>query len=388
MRAFADGLIDGDPSILDETDPAAPGQALSGEGLRAELARWIHEMGGSGGSANCRGAPAPSSAVRPGIRLRGKPGWFFACRTRGGDRYWRWVRADRTTGPDPDAAILRRIHPRDASGLDEPGDGLEPAWRAAAASIVAEHNELAEADDTGDSIGPLQAWALNEVLEDPEVSLPDGAEDAAEALGVGRGNVVRRSLGRIRRRVTAGEIAKSRAAREIVELVRSEGLRPVPPPERLAPIGEEDVGVVCWMEILPRHRVTRSGRPKQASARDGLRPRESRVGGISITYAQRRPASGVGISNRRDSRRFHRRHRCRPASAGGRSTRLPKWAASLRGNRRDSSSVHRTEARRSGRLPDPVACPRYSGCIHPCGDTRSRCRYRGISMSLHTVGAA
>ena len=242
MRAFADGLIDGDPSILDETDPAAPGQALSGEGLRAELARWIHEMG----VRRLRELPWGTGAVfrrPPGDSAPREAGWFFACRTRGGDRYWRWVRADRTTGPDPDAAILRRIHPRDASGLDEPGDGLEPAWRAAAASIVAEHNELAEADDTGDSIGPLQAWALNEVLEDPEV--------AAEALGVGRGNVVRRSLGRIRRRVTAGEIAKSRATREIVELVRSEGLRPVPPPERLAPIGEEDVGVVCWMEILP-----------------------------------------------------------------------------------------------------------------------------------------
>ena len=248
VRAFADRLIGGDPAILDETDGVDPGQALSGEGLRAELARWIREMGVD----RLRSLPWGTGAVfrRPsGDSAAGEPGWFFACRTRGGDRYWRWVRADQTTGPEPDAAILRRIHPRDAPGLDEPSDDLEPAWRVAAASIVAEHNELAEADDTGDSIGPLQAWALNEILGDPEVALPDGAEAAADALAVGRGSIVRRTLGQLRRRVTARELSKTQAATEIVALVQSEGLQPVDPPARLAPITEADIGVVCWMEI-------------------------------------------------------------------------------------------------------------------------------------------
>ena len=49
----------------------------------------------------------------------------------------------------------------------------------------------------------------------------------------------------------AGEISKAAAAVEIVELVQAEGLRPVDPPERLTPIKEDDVGVVCWMEIQP-----------------------------------------------------------------------------------------------------------------------------------------
>ena len=250
VRAFADRVIGGDPSILDETDGVDPGQALSGEGLRAELARWIHEMG----VQRLRELPWGTGAVfrrSSGDLAEAAPGWFFACRTRSGERYWRWVRRDGTAEAEPDAAILRRIHPRGAPGLEEPSEGLEAAWRAAAASIVAEHNELAEADDADDSIGPLQAWALNEILGDPEVALPEGAEAAADALSVGRGSVVRRTLGQLRRRVTARELSKSQAAVKIVRLVESEGLQPVDPPERLEPITEADVGVVCWMEIQP-----------------------------------------------------------------------------------------------------------------------------------------
>ena len=95
------------------------------------------------------------------------------------------------------------------------------------------------------------SWALNEILGDPEVALPDGAEAAAEALSVGRGSIVRRILGQLRRRVTARELSKTQAAVEIVALVQSEGLQPVDPPERLDPITEADLGVVCWMEIQP-----------------------------------------------------------------------------------------------------------------------------------------
>ena len=249
VKAFADRLVGGDPSILDETDPVDPRQALSGEGLRAELARWLHEMG----VERLRNLPWGTGAVfrRQPDSPQAESGWFFACRTRSDDRYWRWVSSDGTTEPEPDAAILRRIHPRRAPGLEEPSDGLESAWRAAVDSIVAEHNELAAADDTGDSIGPMQSWARGAILGDPEVALPDGAEQAADVLSVGRGSIVRRSLGQIRRRVAAKEISKSQAAVEIVELVQSEGLRPVDPPERPEPISESDVGVVCWMEILP-----------------------------------------------------------------------------------------------------------------------------------------
>ncbi len=244
-RAFADQIVAGDLGLLDEN---GPGDALSGEELRAELARWIHDRG----VEKLRNLPWGTGAVFPGP----EPGWFFACRTRAGERYWRFVtpdgKTDWETGPEPDAAILRRIHPRDAVGVEadryEPGEAIETAWRAAVEDIVSEHNELVEAADEGDSIGPLQAWAVGEVFQDPDVAIPEGAEEAA-ALAVGRGAIVRRALGEVRRRVTEGAITKSQAAVEIVELVKSEGLRSVDPPVRLDPIAEEDVGVVCWMEI-------------------------------------------------------------------------------------------------------------------------------------------
>ena len=81
--------------------------------------------------------------------------------------------------------------------------------------------------------------------------MPDGGEEAAEALEVGRGTTVRRALGAIRKRVESGDITRNQAAAEIVALVRREGLRPVDPPKRLERIEEDDLGVVCWMEIRP-----------------------------------------------------------------------------------------------------------------------------------------
>ena len=77
VRAFADRLQGGDASLLDETGEGDPGQALSGEGLRAELARWIREMGAKRlrelpwGSGAVFSAPASRRReARPGMVLR------------------------------------------------------------------------------------------------------------------------------------------------------------------------------------------------------------------------------------------------------------------------------------------------------------------------------
>ena len=254
IRAFADRLADGDPGLLDETGAVDPGQAFSGEELRAALARWIREEGRKDleamrwgtGAVFCQG---------PGVPSRGEPGVFFACQTGKGDRYWRYVTRDGKTGDartraEPDAAILRRINPGEAAGLPEPMASLEAAFSAAVGSIVEEHNALADRDGEPESLGPNQAWAL-EVLGDPEIALPEGGEAAAEALAVGRGTIVRRALGDLRRRRARKEISLPEAAAEIVELVRSQGLRPVDPPEAVEPITEAEVAVVCWMEVLP-----------------------------------------------------------------------------------------------------------------------------------------
>lgn len=104
----------------------------------------------------------------------------------------------------------------------------------------------------GRSAPPRQKWAL-EVLRNPASGLSGKVAGRAEkALQVGRGNPVRKALGEIERALSAGKIPLSDAARRIVALVDAEGLREVKPPDPLKRIaGEEDLGVVCWMALLP-----------------------------------------------------------------------------------------------------------------------------------------
>lgn len=132
-----------------------------------------------------------------------------------------------------------------STGLD-----LETAWRAAAGSIVAEHNRRADPRADQEQIGPAQRFALD-LLRDPSVGLPPGAAEADEALAVGRSSSVRHALTEIRRQVVDGMISRNDAARAIVEVVRTFGLQAVEPPPPLEQITEEDLGVVCWMAVLP-----------------------------------------------------------------------------------------------------------------------------------------
>lgn len=49
----------------------------------------------------------------------------------------------------------------------------------------------------------------------------------------------------------SGAASRDEAATRIVEVVRSFGLQPVDPPPALTSITSDDVGVVCWMGVLP-----------------------------------------------------------------------------------------------------------------------------------------
>ena len=170
---------------------------------------------------------------------------FFACRA-GGQRYWRYVTADSVIS-EP-ATILRRIDPGTAPGVESPEIELEAAWQRAVESIVAEHNAEVGAGGS-DSVGPIQQWALG-VLADPAVALPPGAQEAYEALQVGRSQPVRKALGETRRLLEDATITRSGAAMRIVDVVRMFGLRRVELPAEREPITAEDVGVVCWMGVL------------------------------------------------------------------------------------------------------------------------------------------
>ena len=118
----------------------------------------------------------------------------------------------------------------------------------ASSSIVEEHNRLAKKGEA--SIGPIQQWAIN-LLSNPDIPSPADASQASEALSIGRSNLVRTELGAIRNTMKEEQITATVAAQKIVEVVQNYGLRKVKKPTPLKEITEDDIGVVCWMAILP-----------------------------------------------------------------------------------------------------------------------------------------
>lgn len=265
LRAYADRVSGGDATLLDEAEEESG--AFVGEELRRILDRALRE----GELDRVRRLPWGVGAAfrQTGTgRSHGRPGVFFAVRTPAGHddaqvwRYWRYVETGAAAaGPDAPGApavlddvltILRRIDPDGGAALEGVvGDAdLERAWELAAASILAEHNARTDLHAVEESIGPAQRWAL-ETLRDPDVPLVPGADEAADALEVGRSSAVRRDLGEIRTRVAEGGLAIDAAVAEIVSVVADYGLRAVTPPPLPQVLTEDDLGVVCWMAVLP-----------------------------------------------------------------------------------------------------------------------------------------
>lgn len=249
VRAYARRLAAGDPGLLDEQEGASGELGLSADALRAELRRAVAE----GEVERLRKLPwGVGAAFRqgPGVPSRGAAGVFFACRV--GEpagvswSYWRYVSGEGVLS-EP-AQILRRIDPGEAPGIADPEVDVESAWERAVASIVEEHNRDASAPASA-SIGPVQKWALT-VLADPATGQPDGAKEAWDVLQTGRSHPERKALGEIKRLFEREEIASTEAARRIVGVTRSYGLRQVELAAEKAPIAESDVGVVCWMAVL------------------------------------------------------------------------------------------------------------------------------------------
>jgi hypothetical protein len=256
LRVYAERLAGGDVELLDEAEQESG--AFVGEHLRRLLERAFEE----GEIERVRGLPWGVGACfrqDTGSRSSGPPGVFLAMRTRPsaaepeGRRYWRYVELHGEHLESGDLEILRRIDPNGGEPL---GDGLrevdlERAWRVASEDVVAVHNARANVRDEQEQIGPRQRWAL-QVLRDPGVVAPSGLEQAEAALSVGRSSAVRRALGAVEQRVHTGELDLDGAAAEIVAVVGQFGLRPVEPPSLPEPITVDDLGVVCWMAVLPR----------------------------------------------------------------------------------------------------------------------------------------
>jgi superfamily II DNA or RNA helicase len=254
LRAYADRLAAGDAGLLDEAEDESG--AFVGEALRRLVERAIRE----GEVARVQRLPWGIGAVfrqAPGGRSTGAPGVFFAVRTPAGPdgepgrRHWRYVEADSLDLVDNDLEILRRIDPGGGVALDTAeGVELEAAWQRAAEDLVAAHNARVDVRAEQEAIGPRQRWSLD-VLRDPGVAYVPGAEEAEEALSVGRSSTVRKALGAVHASVQAAELTLDQAAAQIVAVVDELGLRGVEPPTPATPVTVDDLGVVCWMAVLP-----------------------------------------------------------------------------------------------------------------------------------------
>lgn len=253
LRHYADRLAEGDEQLLDEPEEA------SGAFIGEELRRLIDRALAEGEVRRVLGLPWGIGACfrqAPGGRSQGSPGVFFATRTQpmpdepDGYRYWRFVELAGDAAIANDLQLLRAIDPEGGQPAELEGVDLEAAWTLAAASIVEAHNERADLRALQEQIGPKQRWALD-LLRDPAVALPPGADLAEEALSVERSSAVRRALGEAQDRVRAAEITLDEAAIAIVGVVEDFGLQPVAPPPLPEKITADDLGVVCWMAVLP-----------------------------------------------------------------------------------------------------------------------------------------
>ena len=247
IQSYARRFADGDVTLIDESHTTSEQHGISAELLRAELRRAgsegelsrVQELPWGVGSAFSQGSGVPSV---------GLPGVFFACRTRDGERHWRYVsdEGDLTSAPPE---ILRRINPGIASGISDPPIDLENAWSTAVASIIEERQEDAR-QLAGRSLGAAQQWA-RELLDQPDASSLPAARAAYDALEIERGGQVRQALGRIRRELASQTLNPTDAVQQIIDLVEFYGLRDIDPATPPADLSEEDIGVVCWMAVLP-----------------------------------------------------------------------------------------------------------------------------------------
>ena len=227
---------------------------------------WASSCGGSSSarcararshaSLGCRGESGRLSGRRRRA-LRGPPGVFFATRTRpmAGAETGRSATGATSSSAarswsTRDLEILRRIDPdrrRAPAGRSTSVD-LERAWEVAAADIVAAHN--ARADPRAGRRRSARASAGRWTCSRPGVTFPVGADEAEEALSVGRSSAVRRALGLIESTRSGQFNHAGRSGCEIVSVVADFGLRGVRAPDLAVPITSDELGVVCWMPVL------------------------------------------------------------------------------------------------------------------------------------------
>ena len=249
LSTFLGRLSGGDATLLDEqTSGGETGSAFAGEIFRSLLRRAAEE----GEVRRLHGLPWGIGAafVQRSPSLM-EPAVFFACRTRWDERYWRIVSQSGEVLYREDLPMLRMIGPQEQPGCPIPdGLDLERLFAVAAGDICTAHNALLDPEARFAALPASQRWALD-VLRSPDAPAGEEYDEADQALSVGRNNLVRRELSKLRREHEGGGMSVADCARRIVEIVGRFGLRPVEAPQVPKPINENDLGVVCYQVVLP-----------------------------------------------------------------------------------------------------------------------------------------
>jgi len=249
LTQYAGRLAVGDATLLDSDDGFESG-SFRGEEFRARLLRALAE----GELERLRALPwgigaafIQSSDATNKISI---PGVFFACRTKQGERYWRYITVDGNIIRE-DLTMLRLIDPISAPGSPIPkGLDLEALFNKAASDICESHNRLTDPAAREERLPASQRWALS-ILRHPDAPIGKDFDDADLALGVGRDALIRRALSQLRKKLEQEKMSIRECALEVLEIVRSFGLAPVAPPPVPKPITKEDLGVVCYQVVQP-----------------------------------------------------------------------------------------------------------------------------------------
>ena len=249
LNTFVERLASGDTTLLDEQESSGEsGSAFAGELFRSYLRRAAEE----GEVDRLRSLPwGIGAAFVQRFPTLAEPAVFFACRTRGDERYWRMVSQSGEILHRDDLPMLRLIDPQQHPGSPIPdGLDLEHLFTVAADDICREHNSLLDPETRFASLPASQRWALD-VLRSPDAPSGDEYDEGDQALSVGRNNLVRRQLSELRREYEGSGMSVADCARRIIEVVAQFGLRVVELPQAPEPITEDDLGVVCYQIVQP-----------------------------------------------------------------------------------------------------------------------------------------
>ncbi len=234
IRAVADE----DETVLERAEDRV--DAFSGELLREELRRAL--LAGRG--AELRRLPWGAGS---GQRKAGKALVVFAARI-GAEPALCGVPLGEGIDLSDRLALIdaARCLPDTVRHLPDPlRERLFELWERARATLYAEY--MAALDPANRQAGVPRAQ-LDAVTLLRTVNLP-GAADAVRALQVPWPRTVARMLRPLLRSLDAKDADPNAVARQIIELVRVEGLRPPEARPAPVPIGPEDVHLVCFQVV-------------------------------------------------------------------------------------------------------------------------------------------